>query len=188
MGGCRADDGVAPAILSTAVTQLTEARTRFNAIVPFKSLLRLLRRLFMNYPLPRNHFSVDWGGARIGFSEVCGLTIDAQAPAFRDGATHENSNVTMPGILRYPHLVLKRTVQKSDNDFYAWINTIQLNTVDRREVTVSLLDASNAPVVVWTFRNAFPVKLEYSPLESDNSGPMMEILEIAHEGMTVQNS
>ncbi len=142
----------------------------------------------MNHPLPRNRFSVDWGGTRIGFSEIGGLTIAAQSPAFRDGAMAENSNVTMPGILRYPNLVLKRTLEKSDNEFYDWINTIQLNTVERRDITVNLLDASNSPAVVWKLRNAFPVKLEYSSLEAGNSGPMMEILEIAHEGMTVENS
>ena len=142
----------------------------------------------MNYPLPRNRFVVDWGGTRIGFSEVSGLAIDAEAPAFRDGASPENRNVAMPGILRFPHLVLRRTVQASDNDFYNWMTTIQLNTVERRDITVSLLDGSNSPVVLWKFRNAFPVRLEYSPLESDNSGPMMEILALAHEGMIVQNN
>jgi phage tail-like protein len=142
----------------------------------------------MNYPLPRNHFSVDWGGTRIGFSEVSGLAIDAQAPEFRDGSARQNSNVAMPGLLSYPHLVLRRTVQKADNEFYAWINSIELNAVDRRDITVSLLDASSTPVMVWRFRNAFPVRLEYSPLASDNSGPMMETLEIAHEGMTVLNN
>ncbi|MEP6504015.1 MAG: phage tail protein [Betaproteobacteria bacterium] len=141
----------------------------------------------MNYPLPRSHFAVDWGGARIGFSEVSGLAIEAHATEFRDGSSPENIKVVMPGILRYPHLVLKRTVQRSDNDFYNWIHTIQLNTVERRDITVSLLDASHEPIVVWQFSNAFPVKLEYSPLESGNSGPMMETLEIAHEGMRVQN-
>ena len=141
----------------------------------------------MNYPLPRNRFSVEWGGTRLGFSEVSGLGIAAAAPAFRDGASPENSNVAMPGLLRFPPLVLRRTVQKSDNEFYDWISSIQLNAVDRRDMTVSLLDAGNTPVVVWRFRNAFPVKLDYSPLESDNSGPMMESLEIAHEGMTVHN-
>jgi phage tail-like protein len=156
--------------------------------VPIKSWLTFLRRLFMNYPLPRNHFSVDWGGTRIGFSEVSGLTIAAQSPAFRDGTMVENSNVTMPGILRYPNLVLKRTLEKSDNEFYDWIDTIQLNTVERRDITVTLLDAGNSPAVIWRLRNAFPVKLEYSSLEAGNSGPMMEILEIAHEGMTVENS
>jgi len=141
----------------------------------------------MNYPLPRNHFNVDWGGTRLGFTEVSGLSIDAQAPAFRDGSTVANSNMTMPGLLRYPHLVLKRAVQKSDNQFFEWINTVHLNAVERRDLRVSLLGADNAPVMVWTFRNAFPARLEYSSLQSENAGPMMEVLEIAHEGMTVQN-
>ena len=141
----------------------------------------------MTYPLPRNHFLVDWGGTRIGFSEVSGLAIDAEARVFRDGASPQDSDVTMPGLLRYPRLVFKRTLQKSDNEFYAWMNSIHLDAVERRDITVSLLDASNVPVVTWRFRNAFPVKLDYSALGSDNSGPMLETLEITHEGMTVQN-
>ena len=141
----------------------------------------------MNYPLPRNRFVVEWGGTRVGFSEVGGLAIEAEAPAFRDGASTGNRDVTMPGLLRFPRLVLKRSVRKSDNEFYGWISTIEFDAVERRDITVSLLDGGNSPVVLWKFRNAFPVKLEYSPLESDNSGPMMEILELAHEGMTVQN-
>ncbi|HEY8972859.1 MAG TPA: phage tail protein [Burkholderiaceae bacterium] len=142
----------------------------------------------MNYPLPRNHFIVQWGGTRIGFSEVGGLSIDAQAPAFRDGSSLANSNSTMPGLLRYPNLVLKRAVQKGDNEFYAWINTVHNSAVERRDITVSLLDADNQPVVIWTFKNAFPARLVYSSLESENAGPMMEVLEIAHEGMRVQNA
>ena len=140
-----------------------------------------------NYPLPRNRFSADWGGARIAFSEVSGLAIDARTASFRDGAAPLNSDVVMPGVLHYPHLVFRRSLQKGDNDFYNWINTIQGNTVERRDLTVTLLDGARNPVVLWKFRNAFPVRLEYSALESDNSGPMMEILAMAHEGMTVEN-
>ena len=32
-----------------------------------------------------------------------------------------------------------------------------------------------------------PQKLDYSPLQTENSGPMMETLELAHDGMSVQN-
>jgi phage tail-like protein len=142
----------------------------------------------MNYPLPRNHFRVEWGGTRIGFTEVCGLSIELEAPAFRDGASPSNSNITMPGMLRYPHLVLKRPVAKGDNDCFHWLNTVKLNTIERRDITVSLLNENHEPVVIWKFRSAFPVKLEYSPLNAHESGPMMEILEITHEGLTIENS
>jgi len=142
----------------------------------------------MNYPLPRNHFRVEWGGIRIGFCEVSGLGIEFDAPTFREGNSPENSNLTMPGMLRYPHLVLKRTLVKGDNDFYKWLQTAKLNTVERRDITVSLLDAQHQPVVIWKFKNAFPVKLEYSPLDAQCSGPMLETLAITHEGLTVENS
>ena len=142
----------------------------------------------MNNPLSRNHFIVEWGGARTSVAEVCGLGIELEAPAFRDSGSPANSATSMPGMLRYPRLVLRRTVQPGDNDFFNWINTAQFNSVTRRDVTVRLLDSSGNPVVVWTFRNAYPVKLEYSPLESRDSAPMMETLELAHDGMTVANS
>jgi phage tail-like protein len=83
--------------------------------------------------------------------------------------------------------VLKRTVIKGDNDCFNWLNTVKLNQIERRDITVSLLNESHVPVVVWRFKNAFPVKLEYSSLDAHTSGPMMESMEITHEGMIVQN-
>lgn len=142
----------------------------------------------MNYPLPRNHFRVVWGGSNLGFSEVSGLTIEINAPAFRDGYSTENSKVTMPGLLRYPNLVLKRMVVKGDNDCFNWIKTVKLNTAERRDITISLLNENHEPAVTWKFRNAFPVKLDYSPLDAHNCSPMMEIMEVAHEGMIVEHA
>ena len=37
------------------------------------------------YPVPVFHFTVQWGGTRIGFSEVTGLTQENQAIEYRDG-------------------------------------------------------------------------------------------------------
>ncbi|MFT3781868.1 MAG: phage tail protein [Nibricoccus sp.] len=142
----------------------------------------------MNYPLPRNHFQVEWGGVRIGFCEVSGLAIEMEAPAFRDGSSKDNSNVTMPGAFKFRNLVLKRALEKGDDDFYEWLNKAKLNTTERRDVTVSLLDENHQPAMVWVFKRAFPVKLEYSTLDAQNCGPMMEVLEVTHEGMVVKYS
>jgi phage tail-like protein len=139
----------------------------------------------MNYPLARNRFMIDWGGTRTSAAEVSGMAIELDAPVARDSTSPVGQSVAMPGMVHFPRLVLRRTVMAGDNDFYNWINTALFNTITRREITISLLDSSASPAVVWKFANAFPVKLEYSPLESRNSGPMMEALEIVHEGMTV---
>ena len=137
-------------------------------------------------PLVRNRFQVQWGGVRSSFAEVSGLAIEMKTADYRDGNSAEDTILSMPGIISHPHLVLRRTVVAGDNDFYTWMNTVQFNSVMRRDVTVELLDASSNIVVVWKFVNAYPVKLEYSALESQNAGPMFETLHLAYDSMRVQ--
>lgn len=141
----------------------------------------------MNYPLPRNHFQVEWGGTNLGFCEVSGLSIEMNAPRFREGKSPENSSVSMPGQVSYPPLILKRAVVKGDNEFYQWFSLSKLNTTERRDITISLLNERHEPAVTWKFKNAFPVRLDYSTLDAHSSEPMMEMLEIRHEGMTVEH-
>jgi len=142
----------------------------------------------MNYPLPRNHFRVEWGGTNLGFCEVSGLTIEMNAPGFRDGVAPVTSDVSMPGQVTYPALVLKRAVVKGDNEFFQWMNTARFGTVERRDVIISLLDGQHNPVVIWKFKSAFPIRLDYSALDAECSRPLMEILEIRHDGMTVEHT
>jgi phage tail-like protein len=92
------------------------------------------------YPMPTFHFTVEWGGKRIGFSEVTGLTQENQAIEYRDGSFPEYSSIKMPGLRKFSNIVLKRGVVKADNDFFAWLSTVKLNTVERRGLVISLLD------------------------------------------------
>ncbi|HEX5357756.1 MAG: phage tail protein [Aquabacterium sp.] len=139
------------------------------------------------YPLPVFHFSVQWGGNRLGFSEVTGLTQENQVIEYRDGFFPEYSSIKMPGLRKFSNITLKRGVVKSDNDFYKWLTTIKLNTVERRDLTISLLNESHEPVMVWKIHNAFPVKVEGPQLKAAANEVAIESIEIAHEGMEVQN-
>ena len=139
------------------------------------------------YPLPVFHFSVQWGGNRLGFSEVTGLTQENQVIEYRDGSFLEYSSIKMPGLRKFSNIVLKRGVVKSDNDFCKWLTTIKLNTVERRDLTISLLNESHEPVMVWKIHNAFPVKVEGPQLKAAANEVAIESIEIAHEGMEVQN-
>ena len=140
------------------------------------------------YPLPAFHFQVEWGGTRIGFSEVSGLTMEVQAIEYRDGASPVYSVLKMPGIPKFNNITCKRGVVPNDNEYYNWVNTIQLNKAERRDITISLLNEAHAPVMVWKVRNAFPVKLEGPSLKSTGNEVAIESLEIAHEGLTVEAS
>jgi phage tail-like protein len=139
------------------------------------------------YPIPKFHFRVEWGGTNIGFSEVSGLNIENKVIEYRDGISPEYSKIKMPGMREYSNITLKRGTFKGDNDFYKWLNTISLNTVERRDLTISLLNEKHEPVVVWKVTNAFPVKIQSTDLKADGSEVAIEQLDLAHEGLTIEN-
>jgi len=139
------------------------------------------------YPLPSFHFIVEWGGTRVGFTEVSGLTQEKQAIEYRDGSFPEYSSIKMPGLAKYSNVTLKRGIIKSDNDFAKWLSTVKMNTVERRDLVVSLLNEEHQPVMVWKIHNAFPVKVEGPALKSTGNEVAIESIELAHEGLEVQN-
>jgi phage tail-like protein len=139
------------------------------------------------YPIPKFHFRVEWGGTRIGFTEITGLEVSTDVIEYRDGASPEYSKVKMPGMQKFGNITMKRGTFKSDNEYYNWWNTHALNTIERRDITIALLNESHDPVVVWKIKNAWPVKVTSTDLKADGNEVAIETIEIAHEGLTIQN-
>lgn len=135
----------------------------------------------------RYHFSVDWGGTRTGFMEVSGLDIEIEAVSFRDGGSPDDSFKKLPGLRKYADITLKRGIIKGDNDFFNWINTKQIGTIQKRDVIILLLDENHSPIVKWKIKNAFPVKYTGPVLNANSSDIAMEALVLTHEGITVEN-
>ncbi|MEO6232026.1 MAG: phage tail protein [Ferruginibacter sp.] len=140
-----------------------------------------------NYPLPKFHFRVEWGGAKIGFSEVSGLSVETDVVEYRDGSSPEYHKIKMPGMQKFGNITMKRGIFEGDNDFFKWWNTVALNTIERRDVTISLLNEGHEPVVVWKIKNAWPSKVQSTDLKSDDNGVAIETIELAHEGLVMQN-
>lgn len=139
------------------------------------------------YPLPKFHFQVDWGGTKIGFTEVTGLEVETEIIEYRDGASPIYSKLKMPGMQKYPNVVLKQGTFKGDNEAFAWWNTVKLNTIERRNVTISLLNEEHDPTVIWKINNAFPVKVTATDLKADGNEVAIHTIELAHEGIIQQN-
>lgn len=135
-----------------------------------------------------NHFRVDWGGTRDGFLDVSGLAIDLDVVQVREGASPDNAALLMPGQRHYSPVVLRRGVVQGDNEFFEWMGTAQFSQVERRDVTIALLDGSHNPTVVWRLIRAFPSKLEYGPLNALGSGVATESLTLVYEGLVVQHT
>lgn len=140
-----------------------------------------------NYPLVKFHFQVDWGGTKIGFTEVSGLDVETEVVEYREGASPEYSKIKMPGMQKFSNITLKRGTFKSDNEFYQWWNTVKLNTIERRDITIKLLNEEHEPVVVWKVKNAWPSKIQSTDLKADGNEVAIESMEIVHEGLSIQN-
>jgi phage tail-like protein len=139
------------------------------------------------YPIPVFHFQVMWGGVNLGFSEVSGLTIEHQLIEYRDGTMREYASLKQPGIPKFSNITLKRGIVNGDNEFFDWLNTTKLNKVERRDLVISLLNEEHVPVMTWKAKNAFPVKVEGPGLKAAGNEIAIESMEVAHEGLTVEN-
>lgn len=139
-----------------------------------------------NYPLSKFHFRVEWGGTRIGFTEVTGLDKSMDVIEYRDGTSPEYSKIKMPGLQKFSNITLKRGTFVNDNEYYQWLNTVQMNKIERRDLVIALLNENHEPVMIWKIKNAFPVKVQSSDLKADGNEVAIETMELAHEGLTIE--
>jgi phage tail-like protein len=141
------------------------------------------------YPLPKFHFQVDWGGTRIGFTEVSGLEAETEVIEYREGSDKFYNRLKQPGLTKYSNITLKRGVFKGDFEFFQWWHKTfdfqEVNAKYRRTVVIKLLDESHNSIIDWTLLNAWPCRVKWGTLNAMANEVLMEELEITHEGLTL---
>ena len=141
------------------------------------------------WPLSKFRFAVKWAeGEVMYFQEVSGMDVESQPIEYRHGSSPQFSTIKMPGLKNHSDVTLKKGVFKNDDQFWAWFNEIKMNTIQRRPVTISLLDEGGAPVMVWTLANAWPNKISGTDLKATGNQVAVETIVISHEGLTIANA
>jgi phage tail-like protein len=92
----------------------------------------------------------------------------------------------MPGLRKFNNITLRRGVVKGDNEFFTWMNSIHQNNVQRRNVSITLLDEDHQPIRIYKIHKAWPCKIESSNLNATGNDVAMETIELAHEGLTIE--
>ncbi len=142
------------------------------------------------YPMTTLHFEVSWGDSQntSSFSEVSGLTMEAEVVEYRGGADLQLSTRKLPGLHKYSNVTLKRgiTPAEAGNGLFEWYNSVVAGAVSRRNVTVSLLNETRDPVMTWKIKEAWPVKIEGPSLKSTGTDVAIESLEFACEGIDIE--
>lgn len=141
------------------------------------------------WPLPKFYFMVDITdvGENLPFQEVSGLDTEAQVIEYRAGNNKVFSTIKMPGLVKTGNVTLKKGIFVKDNKLFDWYNQILLNTVKRQTVTIKLLDEAGNPTMVWTLNNAWPTKITGTDLKADGNEVAVDTLELAHEGLQIEN-
>ena len=134
-------------------------------------------------PLAGFNFLVESGGLlRAGFSECTGLNQETDPIEYREG----NEDITvrkLPGLKKYANITLKRGVAVGQ-DFLEWRRSVESGDIDRREISILLLDEQRSEVVRYNLSNAWPSKWTGPEWKAGASEISFESLEIAHEGVS----
>lgn len=138
------------------------------------------------YPLPRFQYQVDWGGAKLNFTEVTGMDQQVEVIEYRQSDSKDFSKIKMPGLRKYSNITLKRGKFEGDFDYNDWIDQISNERVNgRRDVVIRLMNEKHEPVAVWKATRCFPIKITAPDLKSDANEVAIETIEIAHEGLSL---
>ena len=139
------------------------------------------------WPLAKFHFNVKIGGEEVAFQEVSGLDMESEPLEYRAGNSPQFWKVKMPGMKKFSNITLKKGMFKGDNKFFTWFEDVKMNVIERKSMTISLLDESQQPVVVWSVTNAFPIKISGTDLKAEGNEIAIETIEVAHEGIKIEN-
>ena len=137
------------------------------------------------WPTVKFSFSVNMGNTEMLFQEVTGLSSETEIIEYRAGNSKEFSTVKMPGIKKFGNVTLKKGIFKDDKALWAMYNQVKMNTVERKNITIHLLDEAKKIIMTWTLTNAFPVKMTVADMNADANDVAIETMELAHEGLVL---
>ncbi|HZW65297.1 MAG TPA: phage tail protein [Hanamia sp.] len=141
------------------------------------------------YPLPKFHFELEWGGTRLGFTEVTGLDFETEVIEYREGNLPSYNKTKQPGLTKYTDVTLKRGIILDDLEYFTqWEKTAMFQEIKekyRRTVTIKLLNEEHKAIIVWTLSKAWPSKIQSTDLKADGNEVAIETLTFVHEGLVM---
>ncbi len=136
-----------------------------------------------SYPHGKFRYKVEIDGLDAGgFSEVSGFDASIDVIEYREGDMVQTP-MKIPGLKKYGNITLKQGLADSIV-LYEWMVAGVNGAVERKTITITLLDDEEAAVASWQVINAWPTKYTAPDFNATASEIAIETLEIAHEGMT----
>jgi phage tail-like protein len=127
-------------------------------------------------------FGVEFDHVQVGgFTSVSGLEMTLETEEYQEGGVNDYTH-TLPKRTTTPNLTLERGVVDR-TDLWDWIEKSRDGIIERRNVTVVLLDSEKRGIRSWQCKQAYPVKWSGPEFSADQSAVAMESLELTHQGI-----
>ncbi len=137
-----------------------------------------------DYPHARFRYKVEIDGLEAGgFSEVTGFDANIDVIEYREGDMTAETPMKIPGLKKYGNITLRKGLV-SGTVLFDWIKTGFNGAIERKTITITLLDETQSPAASWQVVNAWPSKYTAPDFNATSSEVAVESLEVAHEGMT----
>lgn len=134
-------------------------------------------------PYGKFRYKVEIDGLEAGgFSEASGFDASIDIIEYREGDMVQTP-MKLPGLKKYGNITLKQGVADS-MVMYEWMIAGVEGEVERKTITITVLDETETATASWQVINAWPAKYTAPDFNASSSEVAIETLEIAHEGMT----
>ena len=134
-------------------------------------------------PYGKFRYKVEIDGLEAGgFSEASGFDPSIDVIEYREGDMVQTP-MKLPGLKKYGNITLKQGVADS-MVMYEWMIAGVEGEVERKTITITILDETETATASWQVINAWPAKYTAPDFNATASEVAIETLEIAHEGMT----
>jgi len=135
-----------------------------------------------NDPYGGYNFLVEIDGiTRAGFRECSGLDTSQDAGEYREG-TDPLTVRKLPGLIKYSNISLKRGIT-DDAELWEWRKTVMDGQVERKNMSIILMNDAREEKLRWNVKNCWPTKWEGPGFNATSGDVAVETLEIAHEGL-----
>ncbi|KGM29031.1 phage tail protein [Photorhabdus luminescens] len=141
-------------------------------------------QIAVEYPIPTYRFVVSIGDEQIPFNSVSGLDISHDVIEYKDGT---GNYYQMPGQYQPINITLRKGVFSGDTKLFDWINSIQLNQVEKKDISISLTNETGTEILMtWNVANAFPTKLTSPSFDATSNEVAVQEIILTAARVTIQ--
>jgi len=135
------------------------------------------------------NFRMEIDGVEVaGFKEVSGLEMTTEVIEYAEGDGQNSRIRKIPGRTNFGNITFKRGIVEGV-DLWEWCKTVRdyPREIERKSVTINLLDNSGEPQKTYTLLEAWPIRYTVDGFDATSDDLAMEEIEFAYENLDIED-